>query len=88
MTRFLVAIYFIETGLLLVVAPWTEWWGRNFFADVLPWLHTVMALAAVRIAVAVMGLITAVAGLRDVRDLLFQWLSARRGVPDVRPPEL
>ena len=33
MTRLLVAVYLIETGLLLMVSPWTEWWRTNYFAD-------------------------------------------------------
>jgi hypothetical protein len=87
-TRLLVAIYFIETGLLLIVVPWTEWWQRNFFADYLPWLQPVMAWPAIRAVVVATGLVTALAGLSDMRVLLYHRLGRRGPLPEVRPPEL
>ena len=55
LTRLLFAIYFIETGLLLIVGPWTEWWSRNLFAQLLPWLQLVMASSLTRLAVNVLA---------------------------------
>ena len=37
-SRLLVAAYLIEAGVLLVLAPWSGLWDRNYFADALPWL--------------------------------------------------
>jgi hypothetical protein len=62
-TRLLVAAYFIEAGLLLVLAPWTTWWHRNYFADLAPWLSGVMATMPARVAFMAAGLITALAGI-------------------------
>lgn len=72
MTRLLFAIYFIETGLLLIVGPWTEWWSRNLFAQLLPWLQLIMTWSLTRLAVNVLGLVTAFAGLSEVWRLLIR----------------
>lgn len=68
-------MYFIDTGLLLIVGPWTMWWQRNFFAQFVPWLPMLLASAWVRIGVAVVGVITLAAGLTDARRLI--WPSSR-----------
>jgi hypothetical protein len=70
------------------VAPWTVWWRRNLFADLLPWLQALMALPAARIVVVATGVVTVLAGLRDVRDLLVRRLARSPGLPNARPPEL
>jgi hypothetical protein len=75
----LVAAYLVEAGLLLVMAPWTTMWDRNFFGARLPWLGEWMANAFVRGGVTGIGVITALAGLRDLSGAFFR----RRS----RPPE-
>jgi len=65
----IIALYFIETGVLLIAAPWTAWWHRNFFAEILPWLAPVMGSPVVQWAVVLTGLVTFVGGLREVRGL-------------------
>lgn len=64
--RLLVAAYLIEAGLLLVVVPWTSLWQHNYFGFLVPSLGRLMTNAFVRGAVSGIGLITAVAGLRDL----------------------
>ncbi len=51
---------------MLVVAPWTGFWDRNFFAHTMPTLGAWMANSYVRGAVSGVGVITAIAGLRDL----------------------
>jgi hypothetical protein len=68
----LFAIYFVETGLLLIVGPWTEWWSRNLFAQLLPWLQLVMGWVLTRLAVNLLGCVTAFAGLSEVWRLLMR----------------
>ena len=85
LTRLLLAAYFIETGLVLVVGPWTEWWRRNFFAAVLPWLPVVMASTTVRVAVSLTGIVTMSAGLSDAWRLLVREIVAREPAGDSRP---
>jgi hypothetical protein len=77
MTRLLVAIYLIEAGLLLIAAPWTEWWQYNFFADQAPWLRPLMATIVVRGGVVLAGVVTTVAGISDLRDAIFGRIARR-----------
>jgi len=65
-SRLLIAAYLIEAGVLLVLAPWSGLWERNYFAITLPWLGVWMASAYVRGAVTGVGLVTALGGLRDL----------------------
>jgi len=64
--RLLVAAYLIEAGLVLVIAPWTQFWTHNYFGLLWPWLGDLMGSAYVRGAVSGVGLITIAAGLRDL----------------------
>ena len=72
MTRLLVALYFIETGLLLVVAPWTEWWAQNYFADLVPAIRAFLSTDAAVVTVVAAGALTAIAGVGDLHTLLFR----------------
>jgi hypothetical protein len=92
MTRLLFAAYFLEAGLILIVAPWSGFWERNFFIGSLPTLDRLMASPFVRGGVSGVGLITAVAGLAELGGVV----AARRGGPPAAtreagtaaPPEL
>jgi hypothetical protein len=76
-TRLLVAAYLIEAGALLILAPWSSYWQRNGFAEMAPWVGAWMENAFLRGAVSGVGVITALAGFRDLANLFF----ARR-MPD------
>lgn len=62
----LVAAYLIEAGVLLVLAPWSALWQRNYFAAHVPMLGQVMLSPYVKGAVTGIGLITVLGGLRDL----------------------
>ena len=83
-TRLLFAAYFLEAGLILIVAPWSAFWDRNFFASTLPALEHILASPFARGAVSGIGAITAVAGLAELAAL---FLTRRRAEPprDARP---
>jgi hypothetical protein len=68
---------------VLVVAPWTIWWRRNFFAELVPWIQPVMASPVMRAAVVALGVVTVLAGLSEFRQLFIQraWRRARTGEP-------
>lgn len=66
--------YFIESGLLLMVVPWSGFWARNFFAEALPVLGALAANFFVRGAVSGLGLINVAAGLAE----LFSVFSSRQ----------
>jgi hypothetical protein len=76
----LVAAYLIEAGLVLIVMPWTGFWSRNYFAQLWPWLGGVMFNPYVCGAITGVGVVTVIAGLRD----LVSAFSARRAAAD--PP--
>jgi hypothetical protein len=62
----LFAAYFLEAGLILIVAPWSAFWDRNFFAAALPALDAVLASPYARGAVSGVGLVTLLAGLAEI----------------------
>jgi hypothetical protein len=68
-TRVLFAAYFIEAGLILVVAPWSGFWQRNVFALYVPALQPLLDSAVVRLGVSIIGIITALAGLAEIAGL-------------------
>jgi hypothetical protein len=59
-------MYFLEAGLILLVAPWSRFWDRNFFAAAVPILDSVLASPYARGAVSGVGLITLLAGIADL----------------------
>lgn len=73
----LVAAYLLEAGLLLTVSPWTSWWQQNFFAARWPWLDAIMMFNAARVAVSAAGLVTAFAGITELRDVWVRHLRRR-----------
>lgn len=64
------AIYLVEAGLVLAIAPWTELWQRNYFVARWPWLGSWMHAPTVQGLVIGVGVITAVAGMADLRSAL------------------
>jgi hypothetical protein len=58
-------VYFLEAGLVLLVAPWSPFWFRNVFAQH-PTVAHLLANPYVRGAVSGIGLITALAGLAEL----------------------
>lgn len=79
-TRVLFAAYFIEAGLILVVAPWSGFWQRNVFALYVPALQPLLDSAVVRLGVSIIGIITALAGLAEIAGLF-----GSRRPPDPAP---
>jgi len=74
-------LYFIEAGILLIYAPWTAWWSRNYFADAWPWVHDAMATSTSRIVVAMAGGMTVVAGMTELRLALARRFGRGAGRP-------
>lgn len=69
-TRVLFAAYFLEAGFILVVAPWSAFWERNFFAASAPALQPLIENPFVRGAVSGIGAVTALAGLAELGGLI------------------
>jgi hypothetical protein len=70
LTRLLFAAYFLEAGLILVVAPWSVFWDRNLFFENLPSLVPILQTPFARGAVSGIGVITVVAGLGELAGML------------------
>lgn len=62
----LFVVYFVEVGFLLIVVPWTIYWDRNFFVELLPALEPVLTSHVVRGGVTGVGLLSAGVALFDV----------------------
>lgn len=65
-TRLLLVAYFIEAGALLIVAPWSAFWERNYFLSSWPMLETLLRSDWVRGAVSGLGVINLCAGLIEL----------------------
>ena len=59
-------VYFAEVGLVLMVAPWTAYWDRNYFVEALPVLQPLLASHAVRGATTGVGVVSLAAGLSEL----------------------
>ena len=70
LTRILFAAYFLEAGLILIVAPWSGFWDRNLFLYSIPALQEVLESPFARGAVSGVGAITVVAGLAELSGVL------------------
>jgi hypothetical protein len=70
----------LEIGLLLVLIPWTRFWERNYFGEMLPVLRWVITNDYVRGAVSGLGLVNIWLALSGLADLL------RAGVAGAAPP--
>lgn len=58
-----------EAGLLLILIPWSAFWDRNYFADVVPGLRELLTNNFVRGAISGLGVINIFAGLAELADI-------------------
>ena len=70
--------YFLEVGLLLVLVPWSAFWERNYFGELLPRLVPLLRNNFVRGAVSGLGIVNLLMGFRELSGLL---LARRFGEP-------
>ena len=59
-------MYFAEVGLVLIVAPWTTFWDRNYFVESVPALEAVLTSYVVRGGVTGVGILSVAVALVDV----------------------
>lgn len=67
--RTLLIVYLLETGLVLVIAPWSAIWERNLFLEVWPAFAGVMQTGAVRGSVSGVGMVCLGVGFWEI----FAW---------------
>ncbi len=70
MKRLLLVGFFFEIGFALIVVPWSAYWDRNYFAQVVPPLTALMTNNFVRGAVSGLGVINVLAGLSELVSLV------------------
>jgi hypothetical protein len=56
----------LETGLLLVLVPWSTFWERNYFGDLVPLVQVVITNNFVRGAISGLGLVNIAFALTEV----------------------
>lgn len=74
--RLLMATYFVEVGLLLLVIPWSTFWDRNTLLEAVPAVHAFTRNPFLRGAISGLGLLNLCAGLAEVWGGVAAW---RRG---------
>jgi hypothetical protein len=59
----------LEAGLLLILIPWSAFWDRNYFGDVVPGLREFMTNNFVRGAVSGLGAVNLFAALSELTEI-------------------
>lgn len=77
MKRLLFVTFFLEIGFVLIVIPWSAFWDRNYFAQLVPSLQPVITNNFVRGAVSGLGLINVCVGLVELVSILMTRASER-----------
>jgi hypothetical protein len=62
----LLAAYFLEAGLILIIAPWSAFWERNVFGAASPLVEGLLSSPYARGGVSGVGLVTMLAGLAEL----------------------
>jgi hypothetical protein len=70
LSRLLLFAYFLESGLLLLIAPWSTFWERNFFVDAMPHVGAVMTNHFVRGAVSGIGAVCLGAAVAELAGMI------------------
>jgi hypothetical protein len=79
MSRLVLVIFFIEVGLVLTLAPWSAYWDRNYFAETLPAVRSLITNNFVRGAITGLGVINICAAVVELIGLF----ASRRRTDDV-----
>ena len=64
--RLLLTAFFLETGAVLLLAPWSQFWDRNYFAQGMPFIHALMINNFVRGAVSGLGIVNMGAAVAEI----------------------
>jgi hypothetical protein len=67
------------------VTPWTSFWDRNYFVAQAPWLRELLLSSLLRVAVSVVGLYTAIGGMREFSAAMAWRARARPAKSEQRP---
>lgn len=70
MRRLLLIAFFLEVGFALIIVPWSTFWDRNYFAEAIPVVATIITNNFVRGAITGLGIVNVVAGLSELASLM------------------
>lgn len=59
-------VYFAEVAAVLIVAPWTNYWDRNYFVETLPFAQPLLTSHAGRGAIVGVGVVALGASLTEL----------------------
>ena len=85
MSRLLLVTFFLEVGFVLIVAPWSSFWDRNYFAESLPLVDAIISNNYVRGAVSGLGVINVAAGIVELFSLLVSRQAEERPRSSISP---
>ena len=88
MKRLILTAVFLEFGFVLIVVPWSAYWDRNYFAQLLPGLQTVITNNFVRGAISGLGLLNVSAGITELVALLLTRHVERVSAPSISSSHL
>ncbi len=66
MRRLLLTALFFEVGLVLLAVPWSPYWDRNYFAEGVPLVRTVITNNFVRGAVSGVGVVNLLVAFSEI----------------------
>jgi hypothetical protein len=78
--RLLLTAFFLETGVVLLLAPWSQFWDRNYFAQDLPLLHGLIVNNFIRGAVSGLGVVNLAAAIAEMHAFFADRRTAADGV--------
>ena len=81
MKRLVIVAFFFEFGFALLIVPWSAFWDRNYFGEMVPVLHAMMTNNFVRGAVSGLGLINLLAGVAELVSMLLARKSDTEAAP-------
>ena len=71
MKRLVLVVFFFEVGVVLIFIPWSAFWDRNYFAQLVPPLQATITNNFFRGAVSGLGVVNVVAGLAELVSVVF-----------------
>lgn len=75
MMRVLRTALFLEIGLALLVVPWSAYWDRNYFAELVPPLRFLITNNFVRGAISGLGVLNIAAAVGEIGSMVLGRLS-------------
>lgn len=70
LSRLLFVLFYLEVGFALLVVPWSMFWDRNYFAQTLPAVGSIITNDFVRGAVSGLGLVNIGVGISELVAML------------------